>query len=142
MNTKSIIRGAALVAILGIAPGAMAKSMSALLWAQNYGQGSTFSTCNGASTVWGQASGYDSSGNLMCLVRQFNNSLWVTTSVCPASATQHNASLRSVGNSFCASPKSAWGSLQSCSVNNLFLRPNGGACVNAGTVHAMSSTGN
>jgi hypothetical protein len=140
MNTKMIVRGlVAMVGILGFAPSAPAKSLQALLYAGNYSQGTTFLTCN-SNSVWAQASGWDSGGSLRCLVRQFNNNLWVTTSVCDASATQENASLRSTGNAFCTSPKSAWGGGQVCSVNNLFLRPNSGACVNAGTVFSFSNT--
>lgn len=138
MNKMMMIRGAALMAILGVAPVATAKSLQALIWAPNYGSGATFQTCNGSSTVWGQATGRDSSGNLMCLARAFNNSAWVTTA-CGATATQHNASLRSVNVSHCTSPTSAWPSLQFCSVNNFFMKVNGGACVNAGTVNVWSN---
>lgn len=142
MNTKMIVRGVvAMVGILGFAPSAPAKSLQSLLYTGNYSTGSTFSTCNGSSTVWAQASGWDSGGSLRCLVRQFNNNQWLTTSNCDASAVKENASLRSVGNAFCTSPKSNWGAGgQVCSVNNLFLKPNGGACVNVGTVFSFSNS--
>lgn len=140
MNKKMMVRGAALMATLALAPVATAKSLQALIWAPNYNT-ATFHTCNGASTVWGQATGRDSSGNLMCLARSFNNGVWVTTA-CGATATQHNASLRSVGNSYCTSATGAWPSLQHCAVNNMFMKVNGGACVNAGTVNVWSNATN
>ena len=139
MNVNMMIRGAAMVAILGIAPGAMAKTLQALLSVGTRPQGTTFLTC-GSNSLWAQASGWDSSGNLKCLVRQFSNHLWISTSNCPATATHENISLRSTGASFCASPKSPWGGGEFCSVGNMFLKPNGAPCVNVGTVNVFSHT--
>jgi len=140
MNTKMILRGAALVAVLGFAPGVMANTLQVLLYDGNYSNGTTFQTCNGASSVWAQASAWDSTGALRCVVRQFNNNIWATMSDCPAAATTQNTSLRSVGNSFCTSPYyTAWPGGHFCSVNNMFIKPNGGACVNGGTMYTFSN---
>lgn len=139
MNKKMMIRGAALMASLAFAPVATAKSLQGLMWASNYNT-ATFQTCAGSS-VWGQATGRDSSGNLMCLARSFNNGTWVTTA-CGATTTTHNASLRSTGNSYCTSATGGWPSLQACSVNNFWMKVNGGACVNGGTVNVWSNAYN
>lgn len=138
MNKKILIRGAVLTAVLGFASVATAKTLQPLIWAPNYASGSTFSTCNGAGTIWGQATGLDNNGSLVCFQRQFQNTIW-GTQTCPASATKHYASLRSTGNSYCTSPIAAWPSLQYCSVNNFFMKVNGAACANGGTVNVWSN---
>lgn len=138
MNMKMMIRGAVLTTILGFASVATAKTLQPLIWAPNYASGSTFTTCNNSGSIWGQATGLDNSGWLVCFQRQFQNTIW-GTQTCPASATKHYASLRSVGNSYCTSPTSSWNSLQFCAVNNFWMKINGGACVNGGTVNVWSN---
>jgi hypothetical protein len=137
MNKLMMMRGAALLAILGFASVATAKSVQALIWAPNYSSGSTFTLCNGNS-LWAQATGRDNSGVVVCGFRQTKNTLW-GTGACPSGAITHNASLRSINASHCASPSSGWGTLQFCAVNNFFMKVNGGACVNGGTVNVWSN---
>jgi hypothetical protein len=138
MNKMTMMRGAAVMAILAFASVATAKTIQPLIWAPNYGSGSTFRTCDNTSTIWAQATGRDNNGVLVCFQRQFQNTIWGSVA-CPASATKHDASLRSVGNSYCTSPISAWGTLQFCSRTNFFMKVNNGACVNAGTVNVWSN---
>jgi hypothetical protein len=140
MNTKMILRGAALVGVLAFAPGVMANTLQVLLYDGAYATGTTFQTCSGSSSVWAQASAWDSAGTLRCVVRQFNNNIWRTMSDCPAAATTQNTSLRSTGTAFCTSPYyTAWPGGHSCNVSNMWIRPNGGACVNGGTMFTFSN---
>jgi hypothetical protein len=144
MKAKMMIGGVVMSAVLGFASGAPAKTLQALLFTPDRSAGTTFKTCNGLG-VWAHAGGYTSAGVLQCLARSFNNSTWVTQSACGATAVKQAAELRATGVTFCASAKGAWGapgaSLQQvCTVNNIFLVPNGvGNCVSHSSMFAMSN---
>lgn len=145
MKAKITIGGVVMAAVLGFASGAPAKTLQALLYTPDRPAGTTFKTCNGRD-VWAHAGGYDNAGVLQCLARSFNNSSWVTQSACGATAVKQNAELRATGVTFCASAKSPWGAPgsaagQVCSVNNIFLVPNGvGSCVSHSTMFSFSNS--
>lgn len=144
MKAKLITCGMVVAGVLGFAVGAPAKTLQALLYAGSAPANASLAICNGTG-VWAQASGFDNNGVLRCLTRQFSNNNWTTYNLCDALTTKQNASLRTTGVSFCASPLSAWGAPgaaagQVCSVNNMILKVNGGACVNQGTVFSFSNS--
>lgn len=124
--------------VLGFAPVAPARSLKALIGVASQPTGTTFTTGAG-NPVWAHANGYDSGGVLKCAARGYVNNTWGAAGSCPATAVKHHAQLRSTGATYCTSVQVAWNTRQVCwPSGNMWLRPNGGALVNVGTVQAWS----
>lgn len=143
MDKSKIVRGLAIVGLLAIAPAADARSVGVMIYSGSFPQGATFTNCATGKPIFAETSGYDSGGTRVCFFRKTENALWQidpNDTECDAAATQA-ATLREHGTTVhCASPRSAWGTGQSCSAN-LWYKSGTGSCASHSPIFAFSSSG-
>jgi hypothetical protein len=134
----AIVRGLVAAVLLGVVPGATAKTLDGRIANSDRPNGTVFTTCSGA-LVWAQANGFDSNGNTVCSQRATQNNIWLTNNSCPSTAVKQSIQLRVPNGILCSSNQIGWGTGHVCWVTNAVLRPNGGSCVNHGAVYAFSN---